>query len=356
MAPMTSVLAVCTVLFGYWTLPLAAIGWGAVFFRRDGNSIRGALSSSVIGQLGATTLSVYAMIAVWGLIQGLASHITIPTLSYLVVLLGIIAVGLTAQTVTNVLVAVACAIVGTRFHFGQLARTGVLASLWAYFLIALYSFGGILAMALFYLVVAHTRMFSGIMGVIEAIDKNERSSRQAHDLITRMMTLTDTPHVEFTKDVAYIATLLGRNLDLPKPEMEKLQLAAQLHEVGLCLVPAAVRAGGGLTPAQAQVRARYPFLGGKLLHDADALISNEVAEAVELHREHFDGTGYPRGFKGERIPLAARVIPIAADYVRLLTGYGGTTPVPKGEALEQLRASAGAVYDPSLVELLCRVT
>jgi hypothetical protein len=356
MAPMTSVLAVCTVLFGYWALPIAAIGWGAVFFRRDGHSIRAAFSSSVLGQLGATTISVYAMIAVWRSIHGLADHVAIPALSALIVLLGIVAVGLTVQTVTNTLVAIACAIVGTRFHFGQLARTGVLASLWAYFLIGLYSFGGILAMALFYVIVAHTRMFSGIMGVIEAIDKNERSAGQAHGLLTRLMTLTDSPQVEFTKDVAYIATLLGRNLDLPKAEMDNLKLAAQLHEVGLCLVPAAVRRGAGLTPAQAQVRARYPYLGGKLLHDADAIIPSEVADAVELHREHFDGTGYPRGFKGGRIPLAARIIPIAADYVRLLTGYGGTTPVPKGQALEQLRASAGVVYDPSLVDLLCRVT
>jgi hypothetical protein len=355
LAPMTSVLTVSTVVFGAWTLVLAAVAWGAIFVRRGGaKSLQGIASSAFIGQLGSTTLVIYAMLSVWAVVE-MATQSASPMLKAPITLLGVLVLGLTWQSLNNASVAIACAIVGTHFKFGQLWRTGFIASIWAYFLVALYSFGGILAAALFYMVVAQTRMLDAVMGACEALDKNERSQRQAHQILGELMTLTDAPQVEFTREVSYLATQLGRHLDLPKRDIETLKLSAELHEIGLCRVPAAVRSGIGLTPAQYQIRSRHPFLGAQLLRQADALIPAEVAEAVELHREHFDGTGYPRGFKGNRIPVAARIIPLAADYIRLLTGYGGTTAIPKTQALEHIRSSAGSVYDPSLVDLLCRV-
>jgi hypothetical protein len=354
LAPMTSVLTVSIVVFGAWTLVLAAIAWGAIFIRREGRQpLQGLASSAFLGQLGSSTLVIYAMLTVWAGVQ-LGINAAPHMLAVPIALFGVLAVGLTWQSLNNASVAIACSIVGTHFKFGQLWRTGFIASLWAYFLIALYSFGGILAAALFYFVVAQTRMLDAVMGACEAMDKNERSQRQAHQLLAELMTLTDAPQVEFTREVSYLATQLGRHLDMPKKDIELLKLASELHEIGLCRVPAAVRSGIGLTPAQSQIRARHPFLGAQLLRQADALIPNEVVEAVELHREHFDGTGYPRGFKGNRIPVAARIIPLAADYIRLLTGYGGTTTMAKTQALEQIRSSAGSVYDPSLVDLLCR--
>lgn len=354
-APMTSVLALSTVVFGYWALVIACVAWCTVFVRREERSIIQALTSTaLLGQMSASILSIYAMIAIWSGAVWLTTIAPAP-LTVPIELMGVLAVGLMAQSTINVLVAVACAIVGTQFKFGLLWRTGILASVWAYFLIAIYSFGGILATAIFYIVVAESRMLSGVMGVIEAVDKNERSQGQAYELLGALMTFTDSAQVEFTREVSYMTTLLGRHLNLAKKDLETLKLAAELHEIGLCRVPAGVRNSAGLTPAQAQVRARYPYLGGQLLRRADALIPFEVSETVELHREHFDGTGYPRGLKGNRIPVAARIVSIASDYIRLLTGYGGTNPVPKTQALEHMRSSAGSVYDPALVDLLSRV-
>ncbi|HEV2908457.1 MAG TPA: hypothetical protein VGX02_04215, partial [Candidatus Eremiobacteraceae bacterium] len=155
-APMTSVLALSTVVFGYWTLVIACVAWCTVFIRREERSFQALTSTALLGQMSASILSIYAMIAIWTgtllLVSRAPAVASVP-----IKLLGVLAVGLMAQSTINVLVAIACAIVGTQFKFGLLWRTGILASVWAYFLIAIYSFGGIFATALFYIVVAESR-------------------------------------------------------------------------------------------------------------------------------------------------------------------------------------------------------
>ncbi len=85
------------------------------------------------------------------------------------------------------------------------------------------------------------------------------------------------------------------------------------------------------------------------------LLPNQIADWIEFHGEHFDGAGYPRGLKGEDIPLASRIITVARDYVRYLTGYDGADAMEKEKALALLREGSGTLYDPRLVSLLSDV-
>ncbi len=74
-----------------------------------------------------------------------------------------------------------------------------------------------------------------------------------------------------------------------------------------------------------------------------------LAEGVYCHHEHWDGTGYPRGLVGEEIPLMARIIAVAGRYEEILNF--GTKPVGHEKALELIRADAGTILDPALVDV-----
>jgi putative two-component system response regulator len=89
-----------------------------------------------------------------------------------------------------------------------------------------------------------------------------------------------------------------------------------------------------------------------MIRAADAVMPSRIADWIEFQGEHYDGTGYPRGLSAEDIPLASRIIAVARDYIRLLTGYDGVQALDKEKALALLREGSGTLYDPRVVTLL----
>ena len=76
-----------------------------------------------------------------------------------------------------------------------------------------------------------------------------------------------------------------------------------------------------------------------------------LAEAVLAHHEHWDGSGYPKGLKGEEIPLPARIIMIAGSYERMIYGSENTRAMSETAALSVIKEKAGTLFDPRLAEL-----
>lgn len=357
LAPLAAVLTASAAVFGAWTMLLALIAFNTLRWRTYGAE-RGALkvfvSFSSLGQAAMAVLVTYAMLA---FMAGAAylTHVAPPLLSGLIFFVGVLGAGLAGQTVNNASVMAGFAILGKRVTPGPLVRTGVIASLWAYFLAALYAFGGILATMLFYIVVAKTKMFDEAMAVLDNLRKIEASQMQAQVLLCEVANLSDVNGSEFPQNVKFMAGKLARMLGLPKREIDHIGMAAELHEIGLCRLPANVRNGSNLTQGQREMRQRYATLGGELLARADAIVPAGVASYVGLHAEHFDGNG-PHGTKGEHIPLGARIISVARAYVQQVAGYGEQPAVPSNVALKIIIERAGTVYDPALVDLLIRAT
>jgi len=77
----------------------------------------------------------------------------------------------------------------------------------------------------------------------------------------------------------------------------------------------------------------------------------KLSELVKCHHEHYDGTGYPLGLKGEEIPLLARILTIADIYDALTTERPYKKAMPKEEAIRTLRNYSGTQLDPKLVEI-----
>lgn len=351
-APLTAILAASGVVFGAWMMVLAAIAIIAVHLRlRSARTHEKLNVGAMLAQIAMGIFSTYSVLIVWHACTTLTQRTPLPAHPILN-LLGIVAVGLVSQTVNNSMAYVVYAIHNRPFNISQLLRTGVVASIYAYLLVAVYSFGGILATTIFYVVVAQIKVVQDVLGVTAQLHKLEKAQAQALGLVRDLIKLTDVPDIEFASEVQNIAQMMGRRVGMQKKEVELLGLAAELHELGKARIPARVRVGTTLNNKEQGQKKTYTRWGGLMVRAADALLPTQIADWIEFHGENYDGTGYPRGLQGENIPLASRIISVARDYVLLLTGYDNAQPVEKEKALALLREGSGKRYDPRLVELL----
>jgi|SRR5579872_647423 len=354
-APLTAIMAASAVTLGAWAIVIGAIAVSTIQIRRlrDGDIAPAAAPFALGCQIGAATISSYAMLAIWSLFRELIGRW--PIAEPAIFFVGVICVGIAWQSSTNILVALGSRIMGSRFPVLALVRPGIVASLYAYMLVAMYNFGGILATALFYIVVAQINFVQQTLGTSVKLLKLERAQEQATTLARDLSHLLEAESVEFGREVRNIAQSMARSLSMSRREVSMVGLAAELHEIGKCRIPYRMRTNLGLSEAEIAQYMSYPRIGAVMVRSSDALLPREIADWIEFHREHFDGAGGPRGLRGDAIPLASRIIAISRAYVAMLTGYDGTEMVNKETALARLNAGGGALYDPGLVDLLERL-
>jgi diguanylate cyclase (GGDEF)-like protein len=153
--------------------------------------------------------------------------------------------------------------------------------------------------------------------------------------------------------VCELAMVMGVALDMTPEGLNKLRQGALLHDIGKIAVPDAILLKSGpLTDEEWQVMKTHPEVGYTILKISPYLI--DVAELIYSHQERFDGTGYPRGLRGEAIPLGARVFAVvdAYDAMRSLRPY--RSPMSSARAGEEIRRCSGTQFDPVVVDAFVR--
>ncbi len=140
--------------------------------------------------------------------------------------------------------------------------------------------------------------------------------------------------------VGFLARLTGAALELPEPQLQPLEWAGLLHDVGkIGISDQILKKPSRLTEAEfAEIR-RHPRLSYEVLKPVTRL--GPVLEAVLYHHENWDGSGYPEGLKGERIPLFARIIRVVDTFDALTSNRLYRKGFPMREALEILRSEIG---------------
>lgn len=150
------------------------------------------------------------------------------------------------------------------------------------------------------------------------------------------------------------AVALARRVAPDLADEPILQYGSLLHDIGKLGVPEKVLAKAGpLTADEWEMMRRHPALGGQLLRPARFLAA--AAPVVEAHHERWDGAGYPRGLKGDQIPLAARIFSVADAFDAMTTNrpYRGARPLDG--AVTEISLEAGKQFDPVVAETFVRL-
>jgi putative two-component system response regulator len=150
--------------------------------------------------------------------------------------------------------------------------------------------------------------------------------------------------------VASYAVMLGSALGMSAAELKVLKYGAILHNVGKIAIPDAVlEKTGPLTPREMALFQQHPRIGCDICAPLKPL--RPVLPIIRHHKEHWDGTGYPDGLKGDQIPLGAQIVGIVDVYTALTSNRPYRKAVPHAVAVKTLRDQANqGWYQPKLVE------
>ena len=154
--------------------------------------------------------------------------------------------------------------------------------------------------------------------------------------------------------VTRYSLLIGKEMKLPAPFMETLQISAQLHDVGkIGIEDHILKKPGALTAEEFEVMKTHTTKGANLLRPVSQLA--EMLPGIELHHEALDGRGYPYGLKDDQIPLLARVIAVADTFDALTTNRPYQHAHTPEEAFRIIQNLAGKRLDPDAVAALIAV-
>jgi diguanylate cyclase (GGDEF)-like protein/PAS domain S-box-containing protein len=155
---------------------------------------------------------------------------------------------------------------------------------------------------------------------------------------------------EHTYRLQELALPIGRALGLPDGQLDDLKLLATLHDIGKIGVPQGIIIKpGNLSPEEWDLIRKHPEIGYRIAKSSLELAP--IAEAILAHHEWWDGKGYPRGLKGEDIPLISRIIAIVDAYDVMTHAQPYKEAMSQEEALQELRKKAGSQFDPKLIAM-----
>jgi diguanylate cyclase (GGDEF)-like protein/putative nucleotidyltransferase with HDIG domain len=151
--------------------------------------------------------------------------------------------------------------------------------------------------------------------------------------------------------VQVYATELGKDLGISGLDMQALEAAALLHDIGKLAVPEyIISKPGKLTQDEFEKMKIHPIVGAEILERVN--FPYPVAPIVRAHHEKYDGSGYPDGLKGDEIPIGARIL-AAVDCLDALASHRQYRPaIPLDEAIKIVVAESGKSYDPRVVNVL----
>ena len=199
----------------------------------------------------------------------------------------------------------------------------------------------------------------GLVAAVWSLSEHHRRIARAEmrSAIVALARAIETNHEgtgEHSGDVVGLAVAVGRRLGLPPRELEDLELAAHLHDVGKIGIPRTILdKPGPLDDVETAIMRRHPDIGADLVAEVPALA--QVAVQVRAMHERWDGAGYPRGLTGDGIPLHARIV-FACDAYSAMRQRRAYKPARSpDDARTELARCAGTQFDPRVVRVLLDV-
>lgn len=186
--------------------------------------------------------------------------------------------------------------------------------------------------------------------VAQRTDQMELFLIEALRRIASLVEIKDTAATAHPIRVGVLAAELAAELGESTEFVNRLRLAARLHDIGKVAVPDAVLLKpGALSPAEFEIVKMHVTLGAEMLADSPSPLVQLAAELTLSHHERWDGTGYPNGQVGESIPLSGRIVAVADVYDALINARVYKHAWPPIDAINYVIAGSGTHFDPRVV-------
>ncbi|MEK7818078.1 MAG: HD domain-containing phosphohydrolase [Actinomycetota bacterium] len=164
----------------------------------------------------------------------------------------------------------------------------------------------------------------------------------------------DTYTHDHAQRMAEMAMTIGRAIGMEGEELQDLHYGAILHDIGKIGVPDAVlQKPGRLTSREWTEMRKHPYVGSQILSAVSYL--GGAVKVVHHHHERYDGTGYPDGLAGEKIPLGARVLAVVDAYSAIVDKRVYKEARTHGEAITELERNSGTQFDPEIVRVFLKL-
>lgn len=183
----------------------------------------------------------------------------------------------------------------------------------------------------------------------------EEELEEKLELMVKAMEARDPYTSGHSRRVAEYALTIGRELRLSAGNLDIIKRAALLHDVGKIYEEFAplLRKDGKLTTEERMVMRTHVVRSAQLVATAERL-RGSVEEVIRYHHENFDGSGYPDGIAGEKIPIGARIIMVADTLDAMTTDRPYRKALTLAHAIEELQKHSGRQFDPKLVQLVTK--
>jgi len=181
-------------------------------------------------------------------------------------------------------------------------------------------------------------------------------SREKHFLEAFRTILAERdPHTsDHAQRLQELALSLGKRVGLTEYQLGNLKLLALLHDIGKIGIPDSILFKTYiLTPSEWEKMREHSRIGYRMAKNIPDFAT--IAQEILYHHEHWDGTGYPEGLKGEKIPLLSRIISIVDTYDVMQSRRPYKGPISKTKALKEIKRCAGTQFDPQLVEIFLKI-
>jgi len=157
-----------------------------------------------------------------------------------------------------------------------------------------------------------------------------------------------------SKRVKDLSSIIGRQMGLTEDQLELLEYAADLHDIGkIGISELIISKEGKLTVEEYDLIKTHPLVGETIIEPVPFL--QEVKPIIRHHHERWDGYGYPDGLKGEEIPQMSRIILIADAYDAMTSDRPYRKALTHDEAVREIKKHTNAQFDPEVVEAFLQV-
>jgi len=190
-----------------------------------------------------------------------------------------------------------------------------------------------------------------MLTLMQTVENGAGGAEALKEVVTILMRLIELKNPKLylhSQQVANYAVSIAAKMRLPRDEIERIRVAAILHDVGHLTVPGSILAKlPYLSTRELSVYKNHCNAGSAMIENIPAC--QEIVPYIRYHHERWDGQGYPKRRKGVNIPLGARIIAVANHYDRFINPCTEHWVKTKKEAVRELSNHSGTAFDHDVV-------